>query len=68
MVGEVSIATIMSLDADTSGDDSESSTSLGDYLADMNNEDVEQILAPALGRDHQRISGPDCPCAADATT
>jgi len=45
MVGEVSIATIMSLDADTSGDDSESSTSLGDYLADANNEDVEQILA-----------------------
>jgi RNA polymerase sigma factor for flagellar operon FliA len=45
MVGEVSIATIMSLDADTSGDDSESSTSLGDYLADVNNEDVEQILA-----------------------
>ena len=45
MVGEVSIATIMSLDADTSGDDSESSSSLGDYLADVNNEDVEQILA-----------------------
>jgi RNA polymerase sigma factor for flagellar operon FliA len=45
MVGEVSIATIMSLDADTSGDDNESSTSLGDYLADVNNEDVEQILA-----------------------
>ena len=45
MVGEVSIATIMSLDADTSSEDSESSTSLGDYLADVNNEDVEQILA-----------------------
>jgi len=45
MVGEVSIATIMSLDADTSGEDSEGSTSLGDYLADVNNEDVEQILA-----------------------
>jgi len=45
MVGEVSIATIMSLDADTSGDDSESSSSLGDYLADGNHEDVEQILA-----------------------
>lgn len=45
MVGEVSIATIMSLDADTSGDDGESSSSLGDYLADVSNEDVEQILA-----------------------
>ena len=45
MVGEVSIATIMSLDADTAGDESDSSTSLGDYLADVNNEDVEQILA-----------------------
>ena len=45
MVGEVSIATIMSLDADTSNDEGEASTSLGDYLADVNNEDVEQILA-----------------------
>jgi RNA polymerase sigma factor for flagellar operon FliA len=45
MVGEVSIATIMSLDADTSGDDNESSSSLGDYLADVQTEDVEQILA-----------------------
>ena len=45
MVGEVSIATIMSLDADTSGEDNESSSSLGDYLADVQTEDVEQILA-----------------------
>ena len=45
MVGEVSIATIMSLDADTSSYDSESASSLGDYLADVDNEDVEQILA-----------------------
>jgi RNA polymerase sigma factor for flagellar operon FliA len=45
MVGEVSIATIMSLDADTSGDEGEGSTTLGDYLADVNAEDVEQILA-----------------------
>jgi RNA polymerase sigma factor for flagellar operon FliA len=45
MVGEVSIATIMSLDADTGGEDSESSTSLGDYLADPRTEDVEQLLA-----------------------
>ena len=45
MVGEVSIATIMSLDADTSGDESESSSTLGDYLADPRTEDVEQVLA-----------------------
>lgn len=45
MVGEVSIATIMSLDADTSGDESEQSTTLGDYLADPKTEDVEHILA-----------------------
>jgi len=45
MVGEVSVATIMSLDADTSSDDSEQSTSLGDYLADPRTEDVEQMLA-----------------------
>ncbi len=45
MIGEVSIATIMSLDADASGDDSEQSTSLGDYLADPKTEDVEQVLA-----------------------
>ncbi len=45
MVGEVSIATIMSLDADTSGDDSEGSSALGDYLADPRTEDVEQVLA-----------------------
>ena len=34
MVGEVSIATIMSLDAETGGDDGEQSTSLGEFLAD----------------------------------
>ena len=45
MMGEVSVATIMSLDADTSGDESDSSTSLGDYLADPSTEDVEQVLA-----------------------
>ena len=45
MVGEVAIATIMSLDADTSPEDSEQSSSLGDYLADPRTEDVEQILA-----------------------
>lgn len=45
MVGEVSIATIMSLDADTGSDDSESSSSLGEFLADPRTEDVEQVLA-----------------------
>ena len=45
MIGEVSIATIMSLDADTSGDDSEQSSTLGDFLADPKTEDVEQVLA-----------------------
>jgi len=44
-VGEVSIATIMSLDADTTGDNGEQSSSLGDYLADPRTEDVEQVLA-----------------------
>ena len=45
MVGEVSIATIMSLDADTSGDESEQSSSLGEFLADPRTDDIEQILA-----------------------
>ncbi len=45
MVGEVSIATIMSLDADTSGDDSEQSSSLGEFLADPKTDDIEQVLA-----------------------
>ncbi len=44
MVGEVSIATIMSLDAETGGD-GEGGSTLGDYLADPHTEDVEQILA-----------------------
>ena len=47
LLGEVSIATIMSLDADTGGDESENTTSLGDYLADPATEDVEQVLARA---------------------
>ncbi len=45
MVGEVSIATIMSLDAETGGEDSEQSSSLGEFLADPRTEDVEQVLA-----------------------
>ena len=45
MVGEVSIATIMSLDADTSGENSEQSTNLGEFLADPRTDDIEQVLA-----------------------
>ena len=45
MIGEVAVATIVSLDADTSGDDSDNSTSLGDYLADSRSEDIEKVLA-----------------------
>ena len=45
MVGEVSIATITSLDADTSGDDSEQASSLGEFLADPKTDDIEQVLA-----------------------
>ena len=46
MVGEVSIATIMSLDADTSGEDNEGSSSLGDYLAEVK----VTAESPAIGR------------------
>lgn len=45
MIGEVAVATIVSLDADTSGDDSDNSTSLGDYLADTRSEDIEKVIA-----------------------
>jgi RNA polymerase sigma factor for flagellar operon FliA len=45
LVGEVSIATIMSLDADTSGENSEQSSSLGEFLADPKTDDIEQVLA-----------------------
>ncbi len=45
MLGEVAIVSIMSLDADTSSDEHESSTTLGEYLADPRSEDVEKILA-----------------------
>lgn len=45
MIGEVAVATIVSLDADTSGDDSDNATSLGDYLADSRSEDIEKVLA-----------------------
>jgi RNA polymerase sigma factor for flagellar operon FliA len=45
ILGEVAVATIMSLDADTSSEDSEQSNSLGDHLADPRAEDIERTLA-----------------------
>ena len=44
MVDEVAVATIVSLDADTS-DDQDSSTSLGDYLPDTSTPDVETVVS-----------------------
>jgi len=45
MVDEVSVATIVSLDADLSGDDDEQPTCLGDYLPDPKSEDVEAVVS-----------------------
>lgn len=45
LLGEVAVAAIMSLDADTSPEDSEQSTNLGEYLADPKAEDMERNLA-----------------------
>jgi len=45
LVGEVAIATIMSLDADPTGDDGGNQTSLADYLADPRTEDIEKVIA-----------------------
>ena len=45
ILGEVAVATIMSLDADASSDESDQSTSLGEYLADPRAEDMEQTIA-----------------------
>jgi RNA polymerase sigma factor for flagellar operon FliA len=45
LLGEVAVATVMSLDADASAEESEQSTSLGEYLADPNADDVERTLA-----------------------
>ncbi len=47
MLGEVAIASIMSLDADTSSDEQEQSATLGEYLADPRSEDIERNLAEA---------------------
>jgi RNA polymerase sigma factor for flagellar operon FliA len=45
LLGEVAVATVMSLDADTSAEESEQATSLGEYLSDPNADDVERSLA-----------------------
>jgi RNA polymerase sigma factor for flagellar operon FliA len=45
MLGEVAVATIMSLDADASSEESEQSTSLSDYVADPRAEDMERVIA-----------------------
>jgi RNA polymerase sigma factor for flagellar operon FliA len=44
MMGEVAVASIMSLDADTSSDDNEQPTCLGEYLADPRSDEVERGL------------------------
>jgi len=51
ILGEVAVASIMSLDADASSDDSEQSTNLGEYLADPKAEDMEQTIAAQEMRD-----------------
>jgi RNA polymerase sigma factor FliA len=45
LLGEVAVATIMSLDAESSPEDSEQSTNLGEFLADPRAEDLERNLA-----------------------
>ncbi len=45
LLGEVSVATIMSLDAESSGADSENATSLVEFLADPAGENIEHELA-----------------------
>jgi RNA polymerase sigma factor for flagellar operon FliA len=51
MMGEVAVASIMSLDADTSSEDSEQTTTLGEYLADPRSGEVERQLAEQEMRD-----------------
>jgi RNA polymerase sigma factor for flagellar operon FliA len=45
LLGEVAVATIMSLDADTSAPESDQINSLGEFLADPRAEDMERRLA-----------------------
>jgi RNA polymerase sigma factor for flagellar operon FliA len=51
ILGEVAVATIMSLDADTSASDSEQSSSLGEYLADPKAVNMERVVAAREMRD-----------------
>jgi RNA polymerase sigma factor for flagellar operon FliA len=44
MLGEVAVASIMSLDADTSSEEGDQPTSLGEYLADPRSDEVERGL------------------------
>ncbi len=52
LVDEVSVATIVSLDADISGENDDQPTALGDYLPDPAAEDIEQTVSM---REMQRI-------------
>jgi RNA polymerase sigma factor for flagellar operon FliA len=45
MLSDVAVASIMSLDADTTTDESEQPASLGEYLADPRSDEVEKELA-----------------------
>lgn len=45
LLGEVAVATIMSLDAEASPEESDQTTSLGEFLADPRAEDMESSLA-----------------------
>jgi len=45
LLGEVAVATIMSLDADASAPESDQSSSLGEFLPDPRSEDLERALA-----------------------
>ncbi len=45
LLGEVAVATIMSLDAETSAGDGDQSSSLGEFLADPRGDELERALA-----------------------
>jgi RNA polymerase sigma factor FliA len=51
LLGEVAVATIMSLDADASAPESDQSSSLGEFLPDPRSEDLERALAAQEMRD-----------------
>ncbi len=45
LIGEVSLATIMSLDADSSGEDGDQQSSMGEYLPDPRSDEIERSIA-----------------------